>query len=110
MLKYSKKYLPFFTIQRMCKSLVEPYFRYCLLVWGNCGTTALQKLQKLQNRAARIVTNSPYDASVLPLIKQLGWQNKNIQQMTEFETTKTVHKSLHNQSTSIFARSVYLDL
>ena len=49
MLKYSKKYLPLSTIQRMCKSLVEPYFRYCLPVWGNCGTTALQKVQKLQN-------------------------------------------------------------
>ena len=34
MLKYSKKYLPLSTIQRMCKSLVEPYFRYCLPVWG----------------------------------------------------------------------------
>ena len=78
-LKYSKKYLSLFTIQRMCKSLVVPYFRYCLLVWSNCGITALQKLQKLQNRAARIVTNSPYDASALPLIKQLGWLN--VQQM-----------------------------
>ena len=51
--------------------------------------------QKLQNRAARIVTNSPYDASALPLIKQLGWLN--IQQMIEFETTKIVHKTLHNE-------------
>ena len=59
------------------------------------ATAALQKLQKLQNRAARIVTNSPYDASALPLIKQLGWLN--IQQMIEFETTRIVHKSLHNE-------------
>ena len=48
-----------------------------------------------ENRAARIVTNSPYDASALPLIKQLGWLN--IQQMIEFETTKIVHKTLHNE-------------
>ena len=27
-------------------------------IWGVCGTTAKDKLQKLQNRAARIVTNS----------------------------------------------------
>ena len=31
----------------------------------------------------------------LPLIKQLGWLN--IQQMIEFETTKIVHKTLHNE-------------
>ena len=34
LLKYSKKYLPLFTIQRMCKSLVEPYFRYRLPLLG----------------------------------------------------------------------------
>ena len=56
---------------------------------------ALQKLQKLQNRAARIVTNSPYDASSLPLIKQLGWLS--VQQTIDFETMKIVLKSLHNE-------------
>ena len=95
MLKFAKRYLPLQTIQTMYKSLVEPYFRYCSPVWGNCGITALQKLQKLQNRAARIVTNSPYDASSQPLIKQLGWLD--VQQMIDFETTKIVHKSLHNE-------------
>ena len=31
----------------------------------------------------------------VPLIKQLGWLN--IQQMIEYETTKIVHKTLHNE-------------
>ena len=73
MLKHSKKYLPLLTIQSMYKSLVEPYFRYCCPVWGSCGTTAMNELQKLQNRAVRIVTNSRYDASAKPIIKKLGW-------------------------------------
>ena len=29
---------------------------YCSIVWGNCGETLSEKLQKLQNRAARILT------------------------------------------------------
>ena len=72
-LKYSKKYLPLLTIQSMYKSLVEPYFRYCCPVWGSCGNTEINELQKLQNRAVRIVTNSRYDASAKPIIKRLGW-------------------------------------
>ena len=67
MLRYSKQYLPIKSVQTMYNSLVEPYFRYCCPVWGVCGITALDKLQKLQNRAARIVTNSPYNASALPI-------------------------------------------
>ena len=72
MLKYSKRYLPLLTIQSMYKSLVEPYFRYCCPVWGSCGSTAINELQKLQNRAARIVTNSRYDASAKPIIRNLN--------------------------------------
>ena len=37
-------------------------------MWG----TRLQVLQKLQNRAARIVTNSSYDSSASALIKTLN--------------------------------------
>ena len=65
-------------------------------VWGCCGEillNKLQKLQKLQNRAARIVTNSSYDASSLPLIGSLDWLT--IKEMIEFETATTVYKSLH---------------
>ena len=36
--------------------LVQPHFDYCSIVWGNCGETLSEKLQKLQNRAARILT------------------------------------------------------
>ena len=61
----------------MYKSLVEPYSRYCCQVWGVCGIAALDKLQKLQNRAARIVTKSPYNASALPIKRKLGWQTVN---------------------------------
>ena len=31
-------------------------------------------MQKLQNRAARIVTGSSFDTPGLPLIKKLGWK------------------------------------
>ena len=80
----------------MYKSLIEPYFRYCCPVWGATGNTALQKLQKLQNRAARIVTNSPYDAHSEPLLQRLGWPT--VTQLIELETVKVVYKVLHNEA------------
>ena len=77
----------------MYLGIVEPHIRYCCSVWGCTGDTVLQKLQKMQNRAARIVTNSPYDKVSLPLISQLGWLN--IKEMIDFETATMVYKSLH---------------
>ena len=43
-------------------SLIETYFRCCCPVWGCVVTTTLQTLQKLQNRAVRVATNSRFDA------------------------------------------------
>ena len=70
-LKYAKKLLPQDTLCKMYRDIVEPHLRYCCSVWGACGGTRLQVLQKLQNRAARIVTNSSYDSSASALIKTL---------------------------------------
>ena len=38
------------------------------IVWGNCGETNATKLQKLQNRAARVLTHSSFDAEAGPLL------------------------------------------
>ena len=41
--------------------------RYCFSVWGNARMTVIEKLQKLHNRVAKVVTNSPFDATALLL-------------------------------------------
>ena len=97
-LRYSKTYVPASTVRQMYKSLVEPHFRYCCPVWDNVGETSLTKLQKLQNRAARIVTGSRYDQSVLPLIRALGWPT--VREILDLETLKLVFKSLNGDAPS----------
>ena len=67
-LKYAKKLLPKHTMSQMYRGIVEPHFSYCCSVWGICGDYRLLMLQKLQNLAARIVTNSSYDAPAAYLI------------------------------------------
>ena len=105
--KYAKKYLPLEIVKNMYTSLVEPHFRNCCSLWGYCGETLLDKLQKLQNRAARIVTNSYYDASSLPLTGSLGWLT--IKEMIEFETATTVYKSLHGLAPE-YMQSMFMKL
>ena len=80
----------------MYRSLVELYFRYSCPVWGVSGTNFINWLQKLQNRAARIVTNSAYDASALPIIRKLGWPTVN--ELIESETSKMVYKLASDQA------------
>ena len=86
--RFSKKYLPIVTVQNMYRSLVEPYFRYSCPAWGVAGINAINRLQKLPSRAARIVTNSAYNASALPIIRKLGWPTIN--ELIESETVRNL--------------------
>ena len=51
-----------------------PYFNYFGAVWGNINMGLADKFQKLQNRAARILTFSNYDVRSSVLLDELGWE------------------------------------
>ena len=54
-------------------SLIEPYFDYCSTIWGDCNKGFQDKLQKLQNRAGRIITKSDYSVRSRDIRKELHW-------------------------------------
>ena len=93
LIKYSKKYLPSDILNKMYRGIVEPHLSYCCSVWGCCNESKLDVLQKIQNRAARIVTSSPYDASAAPIIQNLGWLT--ISNLVRKETATLTYKSLN---------------
>ena len=74
-------------------ALVQPYFDYCTFVWGICNKFLATKLQKRQNRAARILTFSPYDASVDNLFTSFAW--KKLEAHCKIQTASMVYKSLN---------------
>ena len=92
-LTYAHSFLPMETVIALYRGIVEPHFRYCFSVCGCAGKTEVNQLQKLQNRAARIVTGSRFDAPSGPIIEGLGW--KTIEELIESETQTMVYKSLN---------------
>ena len=82
----------------MYKGLIKLHFRCCCPAWGTAGITAL----RLKNRAARIVTNIPYDAHSELLIQELEWLI--IKQLIESETAKVVYKALHSEAPDYLKR------
>ena len=63
-LKHIRPLITTKTAVQVYQALIQPHFDYCCSVWDN-------KLQKLQNKAVRVITSSPYDASVSPLLDSL---------------------------------------
>ena len=73
-LKQARDYVPSDVLNTIYKSLIQPVFDYCDVVWGNLDQGLATKLQKLQNRAARIITFQGYDVRSAQIRKQLNWE------------------------------------
>ena len=104
-MKTSPHQSPLFLHLRHYNSLVQPHFDYCSVVWENCNKTLESKLQKLQNRAARILTSSSYDANADDLIARLGWNKLDVQ--LKFKTAIMVYKSLNGLAPDYLRKNVF---
>ena len=81
LIKRIRNFVPLHTLLNIFNGLVKPQFDYCSTVWGCCSNSLADKLQKLQNRAARILLSAPYDARTADLFGRLNWKNLRNQRL-----------------------------
>ena len=74
-LKKIKPFVPTFNLISVYQSIVEPYFDYCSIVWDDISDHLTDKLQILQNRAARVITGADYRMHISELLSKLGWSS-----------------------------------
>ena len=74
-LRQIRPFVTFDTLVTIYKSLILPFFDYCDVLWTNANKGGLDRLQKLQNRAARVITHASYDVRSRDLLKSLNWDN-----------------------------------
>ena len=77
MMRRIKQFVPKSTLVKIYNAIVLSHFDYCSLVWDNCCDYLKNRLQKLQNRAARIITGKTYEVSSEDVLKELDWQPLN---------------------------------
>ena len=92
-IKRIRHLVPQATLLLIYQALIQPHFDYFNIVWGNCGITLQNKVQKLQNRAARVLTNLNYDADAGHLFELLRWKNPASQ--PQIQRAIMVYKSPH---------------
>ena len=68
-----KLYIPVKGLCLFYNGYILPLFDYCCTIWGETTNTNLDKLFKLQKRAARIILDAQHDSPSKPLFKELGW-------------------------------------
>ena len=90
-IKQVKPFVPQSTLLNIYNSLVLSHFDYCSLAWGNCNKTLPNKLQKLQNCAAHVISSSNYDVDVDSLFHKLS--GKDLKSQRQIQNALMVSKS-----------------
>ena len=77
-LKRVRPFIPTDVAVQIYNALILPHFDYCSPVWDGMSGCLSDKLQKLQNRAARVITQSPFDTSSNLLLAMLRWEELSL--------------------------------
>ena len=62
------------TLNKIYKMFIRPHFEYACELWDGCTIEQIEKLEKLQLEAARIVTGLPKYTSRQILYYETGWE------------------------------------
>ena len=73
-----------------------PYFDYCSLVWDSCSNNLKDRIQKLQNKAGRVITGDSYYMSATNTRTKLGW--KDLQTRRDEQLMHLVKKIIAGKS------------
>ena len=79
-LKRVRPFIPKQTAIQIYNALIVPYFDYCSPVWDCLKGHLSDKLPKLQNRAARVITTLPFDTNSNHHLTTLNWERLPIRQ------------------------------
>ena len=82
------------TLISIYNAIVRPYFDYCCEVWDVFGEIQSKRLQKLQNRAARIISSMSNDVDHSVALHVLGWEPLDITRKKA--KARMMYKTLNN--------------
>ena len=93
-LKKSTTVLPKHVQSMLYKTIIVSHFDYCNIVWGRCNKLLSNKLQVLQNRAAKIITGTSVYGSSSQALNELKW--RNLDEKLYFNESITMFKIINN--------------
>ena len=88
------------------KSLILPHLDYCNVVWGNISAGLGQKLEKLQNRAAGIITGTGWDVRSPQILRDLNWMSLADRRANQLKKVNV--QNSEQASTRIYIREICL--
>ena len=73
-----------------------PLIDYGSVIWGSTSSSNLDRLLKLQKRAARIILKADFRTPSVGMFRDLGWQS--IENRLKYNKAILTYKALHDQT------------
>ena len=103
-----KHILPSHMLMLIYSSIIQPKFDYAITIWGYICDTNLHKIQRLQNRADRIVTGN-YDYVTTrgtEPVRRLKWMC--VTQRRDYFMSILMYKSIHDRAPPYLCNEITL--
>ena len=103
-----KHILPSHMLMLIYSSIIQPKFDYAITIWGYTCDNNLHKIQRLQNRAARIVTGN-YDYVTTrgtELVRRLRWMC--VTQRRDYFMSILMYKSIRGMAPAYLCNEITL--
>lgn len=94
LLRQLSSYIPTKAQKMFYQGYILPLIDYGSITWGSTSGSNLERLSKLQKRAARIILNAPYDTPSSNMFAELGWES--ISKRHKYNKAVLVYKALNN--------------
>ena len=92
------------SLEIMYQSFIRPIVEYGNSVWSNCSDYQSDMLEKIQKRAARIITGGIVRTPTEILYNELGWQS--LKERREQQSLTFLHKIVHGDSPAYLFQSL----
>ena len=109
MLSRLRKSLSTEILMKIYNTTIQPCIDYALTVWGNTTSKNLDKVQRIQNYAAREITGQFDYVNIrsTDLVKQLGWML--VQQRFESFCLVLTFKCIHGQAPDYLTCNIVME-
>ena len=95
-LKQVRPFVPTEVLITIFKALFLPYFDYCDIVWTGLNKGLSDRIDKLYNRAARIITQRNWETRSADILKMHQWDTLGARRRQH--TAIIMHKIMHNRA------------
>ena len=95
-LRQLAEYVPLQVQKQFYQGYILPLLDYGSITWGSTSTANIERLSKLQKRAARIILKADFDTPSVLMFQELDWLS--VRSRIKYNKAVTIYKALNNMT------------